>query len=466
LNAKENAMSDEQQLRDLLVLATELPDDVRPPVQRLLRRARGRRVRRMRVGAFAAGLVVLLAVTVPLVAENLVTAGVSASGSGGSIVPPGGQLPPASGPTAAQLAKFRWSVLPSSPLSTLQPDLVTWAGRYLLAVGGAVHGQPSKTGAAFDPVTDQWHLMAPVPFDVNVAYASSVWTGRQLFVTDFRFPRCRAVTSSVCKPHAGLYDPVTNRWTTTQLPRSLFKFGLMNVTWTGTNVVLAGVNPQRRLEVAAYNPAANTWRVITPSLPADEAPTAATVATVPNRLLVWVAWVRDHSVKIHSGVEVLSLGTNGIWQVVTGSWPQHESLATPVLTSKGLLYSPGGIWCQDPCLAVSALSYGGPIRSLPGYFVAPLTWQHTTVPDDPLGSLPGFVWTGRAILRLNDGNSFRARSGQRIARYATFLYDPATGHWRQLPPMPAPTYLAAAPVWTGTELLGLTYHGHLLALHS
>lgn len=54
-------MSDELRLRNLLLLATDLPDDVRPPVQAMIRAARDSRRRRMRFGAIAAGLVTALA---------------------------------------------------------------------------------------------------------------------------------------------------------------------------------------------------------------------------------------------------------------------------------------------------------------------------------------------------------------------------------------------------------------------
>ena len=39
-------MTDEQQLRELLVQAAELPDSVQPPVQRLLGQGRSKRARR------------------------------------------------------------------------------------------------------------------------------------------------------------------------------------------------------------------------------------------------------------------------------------------------------------------------------------------------------------------------------------------------------------------------------------
>jgi hypothetical protein len=446
-------VTDEQQLRDLLSEATMLPDHVLPPVQRLLRQGRRRRNLRSGLRAIAVGVVAVIAVATPTAIRTLHAGRSGQTGLGPElpVLSPFGPPPAGGGPTAAELAKFRWTILPSSPLRTTQPEIVAWAGQYLLAIGGATGSRSSATGAAFDPATGRWHLMAAVPFPVNVADATSVWTGRQLFVTDFGASGCGC---------AGLYDPAANQWSTARLPKSLFRFGPMVATWTGSEVILAGVNAHLRLEVTAYSPATNRWQVITPRLPAGQSAAYATVVTTSSQLILWVMWQHVRAYKggfsLHSGIDVFATdGDGGFWRDVTGSWPQGQTMTTPVLTGSALLVSPGQVWCGDAC--------SPPGVTLRGYFARAATWRRTMIPLSPIDdSLPPYIWTGRAIIEMNDGESLTERSGERIPPYSTFAFDPASSRWLRLPTPPSrPTSPA---VWTGTELLVLTDHGGLLAL--
>ncbi len=121
-------MNDELQVRELLAVAAELPDEVRPPVTSLLQRGRrqrdpahrARRRDRRRRGAGGGrppG-------DHPRAAARPVPARPAAAFAGLF-----GGLPSGSptGPAAARIAGFRWSGLPPSPLGARSPG-PSWPG--------------------------------------------------------------------------------------------------------------------------------------------------------------------------------------------------------------------------------------------------------------------------------------------------------------------------------------------------
>src|SRR5215472_12590410 len=317
-------MTDEQQLRSLLTLAAELPDDVQPPVGPLLRPAN--RARRVRAVSSVLAVVVLTAaaLALPPAIRGLSHGSPSPSPVGGH-----GRL----GPTAKQLTHFRWSALPPSPLGPRSEPLLTWTGKELIELGGIKNHMQQTDGAAFVPTTARWHRIAPTPYNVgfssgwtgrNYSNVVDAWTGHELFVTNGDFESCATGNSgspAMCYPHAGLYDPATNTWTSTKLPKPMYGLDLQVAIWTGREVVIAGTSccptvtlngatpaAHARLAVAAYNPATNRWRMITPRLPAGHPPRYVAMVATPGRLVLWSQWdvvtTHKHGQSISAGVDV------------------------------------------------------------------------------------------------------------------------------------------------------------------
>jgi len=279
----------------------------------------------------------------------------------------------------------------------------------------------------------------------------------------------------MCYPHAGLYEPATNTWTSTKLPKPMYGLDLQAAVWTGRDVIIAGTSccpnvtlngatpaAHARLAVAAYNPVTNRWRMITPRLPARHPPRYVAMVATPGRLLLWSQWdvvtTHKHGQSISAGVDVLTLGRDGTWHVVTGDWPQNQNITAPVFTGNAILLSPATIWCGQLCRS--------PAGSYPGYFVNAATLARRTIPLGPLGQVtPAFVWTGRAIIAVNI-NAVLSGLGTHVRPDDMALYDPAANRWTKLAVPPGRPSMAATPIWAGRQLLLLTASGRLLSFHA
>jgi len=329
-------------------------------------------------------------------------------------------------------------------------------GKELIELGGLRKGNTTQDGAAYDPGTGRWHTIAPMRVNVGFDNATTAWTGRQLFVTNGQVASCLGGEPlSNCLARAGLYDPATNHWTTTLLPKAMEGMFPEASVWTGHQIVLAAVEENRgRLAVASYNPATRRWHVITPRLPKLHPAGFVALAVAPGRVLLWSAWDRAQGNALYWGVDVEALARDGRWRDVTSNWPQNHTLTAFAYTRRGILVSPSEFWC-GPC--------PGPFVAFPGFFANPVSLHRTAIPAGPLGqAVPEFIWTGNAIIAVNIGASVGG-PGVRIRPDDMALYIPATKHWSRLAAMPRRPALSVTPVWTGTELLTLTDSGHLLA---
>jgi hypothetical protein len=442
-------MTDEEQARDLLERASRLPDEIAPPVQQLIQLGRRRRKLRSAQRTLAIGVVAILAAVTPQVI-NAINVAPAAGGSG---------------PTGVEIAKFKWSALPPSPLGPRDDPLLVAAGSYVVELGGSHADRGFNNGAVFDLRTRRWHKIA-APGGGNVGFfdATAVWTGSELFVTNNLAPPCPKgkPATAFCQPHAGLYNPVTNRWTVTQLPRALKGLGVVAAVWTGRVVVLAALDSQKGpLAVTAYNPATGRWQVITPHLPTGHPPAFIQLIATSNRVIMWSDWRPDEiqGTGNKSGIDVLAFDdrtANPVtpWRTLTGNWPQVRYPGSPVFTGNSILISPGSHWCIFPHCSH---------RLRNGFFVSPMTLRQTAVlPTGPLGLVvPRYIWADRTIIAVALGRGIPEPF--RLTDLSD--YDPGTHTWRSLAAVSKSIYTNTLPVWTGSELLVVTTRGGLLALH-
>ncbi len=166
-----------------------------------------------------------------------------------------------------------WSVLPRGPVTQRANAIVIWTGRELIVWGGdnGLPSGPYRDGAAYDPATNRWWRIADAPLAASNA-SSSVWSGTEVIIWGGRTSR---------EPDdVGLaYNPSTNTW------RSIAPAPIPNrpypaAVWADKEMIVWGgcaveppSNPgpcdnyagNERTDGAAYDPATNSWRMLTPS---------------------------------------------------------------------------------------------------------------------------------------------------------------------------------------------------------
>ncbi len=378
-----------------------------------------------------------------------------------SVVATMAAAPPKAG-AAHSAGRYHWTLGKRSPLGAHAAPVLVWTGKDLVELGGLWRGNTTNNGAVYDPATKRWHTIAPVTANVGFSSAVTAWTGHQLFVADGVTDSCPPTEPVVrCLPHAGLYDPATNKWTYTLMPRKLEGYVPQAAVWTGRDVLVAEVHGSHgQLAVASYRPATNRWQLITPPVLARHPVQDVAMVAAGHQVIAWSLWARTTKIKHGSqtafGVDTWTLGSVGSWHRYTGRWPQDETITDPIYTGSAVLVSPGQFWCGDIC--------PGPLVPFPGYFVNPVSLHRSVIPGGPLRlAVPAFTWAGHRIIATDLDATV---SGPHLHLRPDDLasYNPTTRRWQLLPVLPGRPAIGTAPVWDGHELLALTNDGALWAL--
>lgn len=142
---------------------------------------------------------------------------------------------------------------------------VVWTGRKLIVWSGSTNLGPLNTGGVYDPETDTWENKPALNNGTGAPLARSnthcVWTGTRMLTWGGND------SNSVLLDDGGLYDPVTDTWST---PTGL-QSGATNapsarsghvLAWTGTRMLVwGGAGLAGELDDGGiYNPATDTWQ--------------------------------------------------------------------------------------------------------------------------------------------------------------------------------------------------------------
>jgi hypothetical protein len=143
----------------------------------------------------------------------------------------------------------------NGPLEQRGGHSVVWTGSEMIVWGGQA-GQDGHRrfadGAAYNPSTDQWHLISEGPLTPR-AYQLATWTGREMLIIGGDSERDGAA-----------YSPASDSWR--PIPQSPIPVdgpiggpieGKIGTAWTGSEFVIWHVEAN---QMAAYDPAANQWR--------------------------------------------------------------------------------------------------------------------------------------------------------------------------------------------------------------
>lgn len=160
--------------------------------------------------------------------------------------------------------------------------VVVWTGREMIGWGGGCCGDADSGGAAYNPATDTWRKLAPSPLAAEQR-PTGAWTGRELvlFVSGVDGD---GKPSPARYARAAAYNPTTDTWRRiAPLPEP--RNGA-SVVWTDRELLVVGGRNPRGMPASAglaYNPVANHWR----RLAAVAGHTEGVTVWTGKRLLIW-----------------------------------------------------------------------------------------------------------------------------------------------------------------------------------
>jgi hypothetical protein len=173
----------------------------------------------------------------------------------------------------------RWRRLPGSPLLSVHEGhgLVVWTGRELIGWGGGCCGDAFSDGVGFNPATNRWRALAPTPL-AGSQHPIGAWTGRELIVlVGDRNPDGRPWPARLGR--AAAYNPRTDTWRRIA-PLPAPRTGA-DAVWTGRELLVVGGTSRVGF---AYDPATNRWRRL-PATDSPRIGTAA--VWTGKQLLLW-----------------------------------------------------------------------------------------------------------------------------------------------------------------------------------
>lgn len=414
--------------RELLERAALHPhDDL--DVADLRRRVARRRRRRLGATAGAAALVLLIPVLLlgPLDDVEVERVG------------------PAGGPTAEPEApgsdgdrEGSWRTMSEAPVEGRSSPEGLWTGSELVIWGGL----PRADGAAYDPRDDTWRELPDAPIDPRYGHGAA-WTGREVLVwggLGYEPPMDPSTPSEdrreEFRADGAAYDPAADTWRV--LPPSPLSPRSPGVTaWTGDELLVFGgsgthVGDSTLQDGAAYDPAADTWRPL---------------ADMPEELRVvgHGVWTDDELVVF----ETQYTGAVAAYDPDTDTW---RRILEPPLNLGLTMGQLAVAWDGDEVLVAGGehVGDGDEGSMLKAYDPAEDRWRTLADPPgtlgDPMaGGIAGTVWTGRQLLV-----SQAAPDQEQLEVYA---YVPSSDHWTNLPETPLAGRSEPVMVWADTELL-------------
>ena len=276
-----------------------------------------------------------------------------------------------------------WRVLADSPLAARSEHAAVWTGSEVIICCGRVPDGDGHTAAAYDPAADSWRSIAPPPTDVQFAVAA--WTGSEMIVTggvdDGGVEQLSATWA---------YDPTSDSWTE-RAPAPAVIERNAHSAWTGDRLLVL----PRFFTAApplAYDPAADEWTVL-PQPPEGLAVDGGSMVWTGEEMVIW-------------GVSptVDTEATGGRLSLEDGTWrPLADDSLPPVDWYEGTPGSNAAAWTGDEMVVVAGEV--GP--DLPDGASAVLaydperdTW--TRLPVSPSGTRDPLLWTGDVVIVPGD----------------------------------------------------------------
>lgn len=328
--------------------------------------------------------------------------------------------------------------------------MIVWGGQSFTSGDNPV-ATLYQDGGIYDPVANSWQSVSatnapPYRTEATATAASDriiVWAGLQ--TPDW------GVSTKFLK-NGGSYQPATSTWTALANGSPAPRYGHTAV-WTGTELIVWGGTAGNIFSApngmdfacndgARFNPTTGVW---TP-LPAPNAPSARY-----NHSAVWtgtemIVWGGMHG----NGPFFTMLNTGARYNPQTNAWTPLSTTAAPSARSQ-----PGMVWAGAPVnqMVLWGGTSDGIVMQLSDgsrYDPGTDTWSALSTTNAPvvnfIGSLPGFVWSGKEML-VFIGGSFSSTGAR---------YNPQTDTWTAMAGSPAPLSNGPTspppPLWAGSSM--------------
>jgi len=171
--------------------------------------------------------------------------------------------------------------VPAAPLTARAFPAAAWTGSELIVWGGSdLRDGFFDDGAAYDPESGEWRALPQAPIEARRPF--SAWTGSELLVWGSKWRDMRLVDGAA-------YDPAADSWR--RIADAPLELTDGTAVWTGKEMIIFGAalhgGNQAESETAigaAYDPAADSWRLLPDS---QLSPQASTAAWNGQRMIAW-----------------------------------------------------------------------------------------------------------------------------------------------------------------------------------
>jgi hypothetical protein len=320
-----------------------------------------------------------------------------------------------------------WRALAPSPLNPRHGSVGVWTGQEMLVVGGSfgqpcpptadcavVSGTDLVDGAAYEPTTDTWRMLADAPGPVTDGLAA--WSGSEMVVLTQR--------------HTFAYDPEADTWRSLDAPPST---AFTHSVVTDAGIVFGSYDQVPSREAASdwlLNPVDGTWEPL-PDDPFGES---------YDRSLAWDGerlWLLSMSVDHH--FEAYEGASSRVAVLEDGEWRLVSEQTPPVQQGQRWW------WFQDRLLAPASPYDRG---SDHGVVLNPTSGEWTRVPATEAGHLEGdlgWVSAGCPLPPVGPGDHWVAGGGPILTSADPLVSTLVPGCEQLAQPDVA--------VWTGDELV-------------
>jgi N-acetylneuraminic acid mutarotase len=274
-------------------------------------------------------------------------------------------------------ATGQWTRATGAPTGVRK--VAAWTGSRMLVWGGYQAGQALSGGAAFDPSTNTWAVIATANQPSARIDQASAWTGSELVIWGGRSGNGSSVFGNGAR-----YDPASDSWQAmSTLGAPSARYGHTAV-WTGTELIVwggIGATASALADGARYDPTTDTWTAIS-GVNVPSARYGHVAVWTGSRMIIW-------------GSASIGTDSGGLYDPATDRWTSTNAACAPAARS----------WAPAIWTGTRMVIWGGVTGSsylADGYEYDPVgnTWLKLTATGAPSARAEHTaVWTGtRSII--------------------------------------------------------------------